>query len=283
MMRSMRPFLPRVEQQEAESHRRRDELGGHEEEPRLREREAQRREHRRHDRGQLHGREEAHAVQAERAPGLEQLPVDVPQRGRHDRVDGEERADRDEDDLRLLADLEPQDQQRHPGERRHGADGAQRRREQDVAEAAEADDRAEGKADRRTEREADEHALRRDGDVLPEQAALGEVDGGEPHHLGRRQLRHRHQAARGHELPDEQQRDRDDRPAHDDEPPPTGEGHGCRGVVTPAARRRRDHRGAGAPGDDRRAVGRAGGRPRRVDERFGRGIRVGHGVSRRLS
>ena len=72
--------------------------------------------------------------------------------GGDDRVDGEERADRDEDDLRVLADLEPEDQQRHPGERRHRADRTERRREQDVAEPREPDDGAErrGRSPRRS-------------------------------------------------------------------------------------------------------------------------------------
>ena len=43
-------------------------------------------------------------LQPEGAAGLDELAVDVPQGGGDDRVDGEERADRDEDDLRLLAD-----------------------------------------------------------------------------------------------------------------------------------------------------------------------------------
>src|SRR5690606_41838617 len=51
--------------------RRSSDLGGHEEQPGLRERETQPRDDRRYDRGQLHGREQTRPVVAVRPPELE--------------------------------------------------------------------------------------------------------------------------------------------------------------------------------------------------------------------
>ena len=60
--------------------------------------------------------------------------VDVPE-GTGDRgVDGEHRTDDDERDLRVLTEAEVEDQQRHPGERRHRARRADRRRQEGVRE-----------------------------------------------------------------------------------------------------------------------------------------------------
>ena len=68
--------------------------------------------------------------EAERAAGLDQLAVDVAEGAGDRRVDREEGADGDERDLGPLADLEPQDEERDPGQRRDRADRAEGRAEE---------------------------------------------------------------------------------------------------------------------------------------------------------
>ncbi len=58
------------------------------------------------------------AGEPERARRLDELPVDVAQRQRHGGEHREHRADRDQGQLGVLADLHPQDEQRHPRQRR---------------------------------------------------------------------------------------------------------------------------------------------------------------------
>ena len=62
-------------------------------------------------------------------------------------VDGEEGADRDQRHLRLLTDLHPEDEERHPGQGRDRTDCRERRAEQHVAYPREPDDPRDREAD----------------------------------------------------------------------------------------------------------------------------------------
>ncbi len=146
-----------------------DELGRDEEQPRLCHREPQAGDDRRQHGRQLHGREQRRPAQPVGPADLDEVLVDVPQRGGDGRVHGEERADRDERDLRLLADLHPEDEQRDPRQRRHRADRAERRARAARRATRESPTTAPAQQpERRADREAEEHALHRDRDVLAE-------------------------------------------------------------------------------------------------------------------
>ena len=68
--------------------------------------------------------------EAEDAADLDELAVDREDRADDAEIDREEHADGDQRHFRGLEDAEPQDEERHPGDRRDGAQGLQRRIEQ---------------------------------------------------------------------------------------------------------------------------------------------------------
>ena len=78
-------------------------------------------------------------------------------------VDGEERPDGDERDLRSLADLQPQDEERDPGQRRDRPDRPEGRAEEPCPTSGRARSaRRASKPERGADGEADEDALGRD-------------------------------------------------------------------------------------------------------------------------
>ena len=84
---------------------------------------------------QLHRQEQRRATQPERAPRLHEVPVHVPQRPRHHRIDREERPDRDQDGGRhARVELTGAQRAKRPRDRGHEVDGDRDQR----------DDRLEG-------------------------------------------------------------------------------------------------------------------------------------------
>ena len=94
--------------------------------------------------------------QAEDAADLDELAVDALDGAGDAEIDREEHAHRDERHLGSLEDAEPEQEQRHPGDRRDGAQGLQGRVEQRGAglrwPASGAHERAGGGAERRSPR-----------------------------------------------------------------------------------------------------------------------------------
>ena len=111
--------------------------------------------------------------------------------GAHDpEVDGKEDADGNQDDLGGLEDAEPQDEQRHPGDRGDGTQPLQTGIEQAVAERRIAGDGAGKRTQHDAAGKAGEDAQQGHGGVALQFAGGGEVGKGRKDHRGRR-----HQAA----------------------------------------------------------------------------------------
>ena len=127
------------------------------------------------------------AGEAEHAADLDDLAVDREHRAHHAEIDREEHADRDQRDLRGFEDAEPQDEQRHPGDRRDRAQRLQGRIEQAARERRIAGDRAE-RACRPRRRSAKPAATRADrhGDVALQFAGRRKFDQRRPDARGRR-------------------------------------------------------------------------------------------------
>ena len=112
-----------VDQQKAKALRGAQEFGRDHEHPAKPQPGAQRDHVGRQHRRQQDAADHREAGQAEHAADLDDLAVDREHRAHDAEIDREEHADRDQDDLRGLEDAEPQDEQRHPGDR---GDRAQR-------------------------------------------------------------------------------------------------------------------------------------------------------------
>jgi len=174
----------RVEQQEAEPLRRGEQFCGDQKEPRLREGESESGDHSGQDCRQLNCSKECDPREAKRAPGFDELAIDVPQRCCDCCVHGEEGADGDEGEFGFFADFEPQQEQGHPRERGHSTDSAKGGSEKLLPDSGKPDDGAKDEAQSRADGETDEHALEGDSDEGAEQTAFREVDTREVHHLG---------------------------------------------------------------------------------------------------
>ena len=87
--------------------------------------------------------------QPEGAADLDDLAVDRHDRAHDAEIDREEHADRDQGDLRGLEDAEPENEQRHPGDRGNGAQRLQGRIDQPAHQRRIAGDRAEQRCRRR--------------------------------------------------------------------------------------------------------------------------------------
>ena len=95
------------------------------------------------DRGQQDAPHHGEPGQPEDAADLDDLAVDRDDRAHDAEIDREEHADRDQRDLRGLEDAEPEDEQRHPGDRGNGAQRLQGRVDQPAHQRRIAGDRAE--------------------------------------------------------------------------------------------------------------------------------------------
>ncbi|MHC2177722.1 hypothetical protein ACVIQW_007109 [Bradyrhizobium diazoefficiens] len=151
---------------------------------------------------------------AEGAPDLDDLAIDREDGTHHAEIDREEHADRDQRDLRCLEDTEPEDEQRHPGQRGYRAQRLHGRIEQPARQRPIAGNRAEQRAGDHSEREAKADTPQRRGDVTDQLAGAGEVSDGDKDARGRR-----HQPAVGpagphHELPAERERERQQHTQH---------------------------------------------------------------------
>ena len=99
--------------------------------------------------GTMTWRSRSRAGQAQGRRGLAQVGVDAAQRGDEVQVERDDDAERDERDLRRLADPEPEDEERHEAEQRQRAEHLHRRVDDRVAGAAEARRSCRGRAPRR--------------------------------------------------------------------------------------------------------------------------------------
>ena len=125
------PSLLAVDEQIAEALGRAHELGrDHEHEAEAEARAQRRRSGSGSTAGRRMRRASWRAGQPKDAADLDELAVDRQDRARDAEIDRKEDADGDQRDLRCLEDAEPQDEQRHPGERRDGAQRLQRRIEE---------------------------------------------------------------------------------------------------------------------------------------------------------
>jgi len=110
----------------------------------------------------------------------------------HAEIDREEHADRDQNDLGRLENAEPQDEQRHPGDRGDRAQGLQRRIDDAMRQRRIAGDRAENRSGRDAEHKSPRDAPERGEGVLRKLAGRGEIGKRVPDHR-----RRRHQAPVG--------------------------------------------------------------------------------------
>ena len=149
-----------VDQEIAEPFGRAHEFGGDDEHPAETETDAQRHHIGRQHRGQQDAADHRRARQTKRAADLDDLAIDREDRAHHAEIDREEHADRDQRDFRGFENAEPEDEQRHPGDRRNRAQRLHGRIEQpprhvpiagDGAEQGAGDDaKAEAGADPRS-------------------------------------------------------------------------------------------------------------------------------------
>ena len=171
--RSMRPLLLRVEEEEAEPHRGAEQFGGDQEQPGLREGEPQPADT---SAGSTAGsctcRQQREPTEPEGAAELDEVRVDVPQGDRRAVVKtGKSGADRDEHDLRQLADARGRARAAAP--RRATAPHAARRSSATSRMLALRESPTSAPTTRpmtAPNEEADQHALGRDGDVAIELA-----------------------------------------------------------------------------------------------------------------
>ncbi|KAI1690902.1 hypothetical protein Ddc_24618 [Ditylenchus destructor] len=152
------PGLPTIGQQIAQPAARRDQLRRDHEHPRQAEPVAQPRQHRRQGRGQQHTSRQRHPPQPTQPGDLDQLAIHVPEARGHTHVDREEGPDGDQRDLGCLVDAQPQQQQRHPGQRWNRAQRLEARRQQRSGEAGQSDQRAQQHRQPGAEREPARHA-----------------------------------------------------------------------------------------------------------------------------
>ncbi len=166
----------------------------------------------RQHRGQQDAADHGGTGETEGAADLDDLAVDREDRAHHAEIDRKEHADRDQRDLRGLENAEPENEQRHPGDRGNRAQRLHGGIEQPPRQSPIAGDRAEQRAGDHAEAEAEHDAGHGRLDVQPELAGARQFgDGGE--HLARR----RHQpsvgpAAPDDELPGQRESDRQQQP-----------------------------------------------------------------------
>ena len=129
------------------------EFGRHHEHPAETEARAQREHVGRHHRRQQDAPHHGEARQPECAADLDDLAIDRQHRAHDAEIDRKEHADRDQRDLRGLEDAEPENEQRHPGDRRDRAQRLQRRIDQAMAERRIAGDGAQRRFRRRRRRQ----------------------------------------------------------------------------------------------------------------------------------
>ena len=143
-----------VDQQKAETGRGAQEFGRDHEHPAEPEPGAQRDHIGRHHRRQQDAPHHGEAGEAEHAADLDDLAVDRHHRAHDAEIDRKEYADRDQSDLGGLEDAEPQDEQRHPGDRRNRAQRLQRRIDQAMRQRGITGDRAQRSCRRRRRRQS---------------------------------------------------------------------------------------------------------------------------------
>ena len=132
----------------------------------------------RHHRGQQDAPHHGDPGQPEDAADLDDLAVDRHDRTHDAEIDREEHADRDQDDLRGLEDPEPENEQRHPGDRGNGAQRLQGRVDQPVRQRRIAGDRAEHGAGDDAEGKARDHPRERGAGMELEFPGAGEIGEG---------------------------------------------------------------------------------------------------------
>ena len=147
-----------VDQEIAEPFGRAHEFGGDHEHPAQPKPDAQRNHIGRQHRRQQNAPDHRRAGEPEGAADLDDLAVDRQDRAHHAEIDREEHADRDQRDFRGFENAEPQDEQRHPGDRRDRAQRLHGGIEQLPRQAPIAGDGAEQRARDHAEAEAGEDA-----------------------------------------------------------------------------------------------------------------------------
>ena len=147
------PGLLAVDQQKAEPLARAHDLGGDDEHPAEPEPAAQPGDIGRQRRRDQDAPDQPPGREAVDAPDLDEAAVDRLDAGHQVEIDREEHADRDQRDLRRLEDAEPQDEQRHPRDRRDAAQRLQHRVEQPPPQRRIAGQRAEHGRRRGADRE----------------------------------------------------------------------------------------------------------------------------------
>jgi hypothetical protein len=103
------------------------------------------------------------------------LAIDRKHRPHDAEIDRKEHADRDQDDLGRLENAEPENEQRHPGDRGDGAQALQGRIDQAVDQAEVPRERAHDGSARDPERKAPADAPKRGRRMLLQFAGAGEI------------------------------------------------------------------------------------------------------------
>ena len=209
--------------------------------------------------GQDHPADQAEAGHATRPGRLDEALVHAPDPVQEVEVQREDRPDRDQGDLRGLADAEPDDEDRHEGQVREHAQRLHRRVDHLLHDLQEPGGQAEQEAGGDADGEATHDAPEGDGEVLLQLARPHEVGARPPHLHGRGCRRTEPPLARS-QLPEAQ---------HHDQAAGAASGEGAPGRHTTAGS---GHRGGAGGGG-----GRVEGGGRGIDHLDRRG---GHGAPR---
>ena len=164
-----------IDEEKAQALRSAHELGGDDEHPAQAQAGAQARDVGGQNRRKDHACDERQRRQAHDAAGLDQLAVAIAHGHDQSEIDREEHADRDQHDFRRLENREPEDEQRHPGDRRHIAQRLQGRVEQLADQRHIARQRADHRCGHRAEQEAEADAHERRLGMHPQFAFEGQV------------------------------------------------------------------------------------------------------------
>ncbi len=163
--------------------------------------------------GRQHGRQQdapdhRRPRQPEDTADLDDLAIDRQDRAHHPEIDREEHADRDQRDLRRLEDAEPENEQRHPGDRRNRAQRLQCRIENAARQRPVPGDGAEHRSGGDPQRESGHHTPQCRRDMARQFAAAGEIGQRRENAARRRQQAAVGETERNGPFPDQGQPDR---------------------------------------------------------------------------